>query len=195
VQAAGRFLAPAGRYFPDLLDAPVDEAGLVGAALAEIGRGAAWVKVIADFPHVAAATDAQATYRIEAVAWVVAAAHRAGARVAVHSTVPGTSQLVAAGVDSIEHGWSGLDEHAVRDMAGRGTAWTPTAAALVAMLDAPGITPRRRRGFAEGRAGRGTAALGRPARRPGTGRHRRDRIHPAGGGAAGPDGAWSRRTR
>ena len=50
VQAAGRFLAPAGRYFPDLLDAPVDEAGLVGAALAEIGRGAAWVKVIATSP-------------------------------------------------------------------------------------------------------------------------------------------------
>ena len=72
---------------------------------------------------------------------------------AAHSTVPGTSQLVAAGVDSIEHGWPGLDEHAVRDMAGRGTAWTPTAGALVAMLDAPGITPRRRRGFAEGRAG------------------------------------------
>ena len=153
VQAAGRFLAPAGRYFPDLLDAPVDEAGLVGAALAEIGRGAAWVKVIADFPHVTAGTDAEATYPVQAVARVVAAAHRAGARVAAHSTVPGTSQLVAAGVDSIEHGWPGLDEHAVRDMAGRGTAWTPTAGALVAMLDAPGITPRRRRGFAEGRAG------------------------------------------
>jgi hypothetical protein len=44
VQAAGRFLAPAGRYFPDLLDTPVDEASLVSAALAEIGHGAAWVK-------------------------------------------------------------------------------------------------------------------------------------------------------
>jgi hypothetical protein len=39
LQAAGRFLAPAGRYFPDLLRAPVEEAGLVSAALAEIGRG------------------------------------------------------------------------------------------------------------------------------------------------------------
>jgi imidazolonepropionase-like amidohydrolase len=72
--------------------------------------------------------------------------------VAVHSTVADAGRLVAAGVDSIGHRWSGLDEHAVRDMAGRGTAWTPTAGALVAMLDAPGITPRRRRGFAEGRA-------------------------------------------
>jgi hypothetical protein len=34
----------------------------------------------------------------------------------------------------------------------RGTAWTPTVGALVAMLGAPATTPKRRRGFAEGRA-------------------------------------------
>src|SRR6266536_1421507 len=151
VQAAGRFLAPAGRYFPDLLDAPVDEAGLVSAALAEIGRGASWVKVIADFPDLAAGTDAEATYRVEAIARVVAAAHQAGARVAVHTTVPGADQLVAAGVDSIEHGF-GLDKNAVTDMAGRRTAWTPTIGALVAMIDAPGTTLKRRRRFQESRA-------------------------------------------
>ena len=151
VQAAGRFLAPAGRYFPALLDAPVDEAGLVGAALAEIGRGAAWVKVIADFPDLAAGTDAQATYPAGAIARLVSVAHQAGARVAVHSTVPGAGQLVAAGVDSVEHGF-GLDEDALRNMAGRGTAWTPTIGALLAMLDAPGITPQRRRRFQEARA-------------------------------------------
>jgi hypothetical protein len=69
----------------------VDEAGLVSAALAEIGRGAAWVKVIADFPDLAAGTDAKATYQVDAIARVVAAAHQAGARVAVavHSTVSG----------------------------------------------------------------------------------------------------------
>lgn len=51
-----------------------DPAGLVSAALAEIGRGAGWVKVIADFPDLAAGTDADAdaTYRIEAVARLVA---------------------------------------------------------------------------------------------------------------------------
>lgn len=151
LQAAGRFLAPAGRYFPDLLDAPADEAGLVDAAMAEIGRGAAWVKVIADFPDLAAGTDAQPTYPIGAIERLVAAAHQAGARVAVHSTVPDAGQLVAAGVDSVEHGF-GLDEDAVRDMAGRGTAWTPTIGALLALRDAPGITPQRRRRFEEGRA-------------------------------------------
>jgi imidazolonepropionase-like amidohydrolase len=151
LQAAGRFLAPAGRYFPDLLDAPVKEANLVSAAVAEIGRGARWVKVIADFPDLAAGTDAEATYRIEAIAQLVAAAHDAGARVAVHSTVPDAGQLVAAGVDSVEHGF-GLDERAIREMADRGTAWTPTVAALLALLDAPDMTPGRRRRLREGRA-------------------------------------------
>jgi imidazolonepropionase-like amidohydrolase len=151
VQAAGRFLAPAGRYFPDLLDAPVTEADLVSAAMAEIGRGARWVKVIADFPDLAAGTDAEATYRIEAIAQLAVAAHDAGARVAVHATVPDAGQLVAAGVDSIEHGF-GLDERALREMADRGTAWTPTVAALLALLDAPDLPPGRRRRLREGRA-------------------------------------------
>jgi imidazolonepropionase-like amidohydrolase len=151
LQAAGRFLAPAGRYFPELLDAPVGEADLVGAALAEIGRGARWVKVIADFPDLAAGTDTAATYRIEAIAQLVAAAHAAGARVAAHATLPDPGQLVAVGVDSIEHGF-GLDERAIHDMADRGTAWTPTVAALLALLDAPDLTPGRRRRLREGRA-------------------------------------------
>jgi imidazolonepropionase-like amidohydrolase len=150
LQAAGRFLAPAGRYFPELLDVPVGEADLVGAALVEIGRGAGWVKVIADFPDLAAGTDTQATYRTEAIAQLVAAAHAAGARVAVHATLPDAGQLVAAGVDSIEHGFR-LDERAIHALADRGTAWTPTVAALGALLDAPDLTPGRRR-LREGRA-------------------------------------------
>jgi hypothetical protein len=56
LQAAGRFLAPRGRYFPGLPGEPVDEAELVSCALAEIGRGAGWVKVIADFPDLAGGT-------------------------------------------------------------------------------------------------------------------------------------------
>jgi nitroreductase len=106
--------------------------------------------VIADFPDLAAGTDAEATYRIEAIARLVAAAHEGG-RVAVHSTVPGAGELVAAGVGSVEHGF-GLDERAIRDMAGRGTAWTPTLGALLALLDAPGMTPGRRRRLREGLA-------------------------------------------
>src|SRR6266849_8095024 len=150
LQAAGRFLAPAGRYFPDLLDAPVAEADLVTCALAEVGRGARWVKVIADFPDLAAGTDAEPTYPIGAIARLTTAVHQAGARVAVHSTVPDAGRLVAAGIDSIEHGF-GLDEPAIKDMARRGTAWTPTIGALLALLDAAGLPPRRRHRLQEGR--------------------------------------------
>jgi hypothetical protein len=48
--------------------------------------GAAWVKVIADFPDLAAGTDAEATYQLGAIADLVAAVHAASVRVAVHST-------------------------------------------------------------------------------------------------------------
>jgi imidazolonepropionase-like amidohydrolase len=150
LQAAGRFLAPAGRYYRQVLGEPVSEADLVGCALAEIGRGAAWVKVIADFPDLAAGTGAEPTYPIGAIAKLTAAVHEAGARVAVHSTVPGAGQLVAAGVDSVEHG-RGLDEAAVKEMARRGTAWTPTVAALLAILGAPSLPPGRRQSLEEGR--------------------------------------------
>jgi imidazolonepropionase-like amidohydrolase len=149
LQAAGRFLAPAGRYFPDLLGEPVAEADLVSCALAEVGRGAAWVKVIADFPDLVAGTGPEPTYPAGAIGQLTAAVHRAGARVAVHSTLPDAGQLVAVGVDSIEHG-IGLDEAAIKEMARRGTAWTPTVGALRTLLDAPVLPPSRRQGLRQG---------------------------------------------
>jgi imidazolonepropionase-like amidohydrolase len=130
LEAAGRFLAPAGRYFPELLVTPVAEAELVSAALAEIGRGASWVKLVADFPDLAAGTGPDPTYGLGAIARLAAAVHEAGGRVAAHSTTAFAAELVGAGIDSIEHG-TGLDEDAVRSMAGHGTAWTPTLGATL----------------------------------------------------------------
>src|SRR6516165_11324812 len=46
LQAAGRFLAPAGRYFPALLPEGVPEQRLTELALAELARGGQWVKLI-----------------------------------------------------------------------------------------------------------------------------------------------------
>jgi imidazolonepropionase-like amidohydrolase len=99
---------------------------------------------------VAAGTDAEATYRTASLAQIAAAVHAAGARVAVHSTIPDAGELVAVGVDSIEHGY-GLDRAAIEEMARRGTAWTPTIGALLALLDAPDMTPARRDRLQEGR--------------------------------------------
>ncbi len=134
LEAAGRFLAPRGRYFPELLVTPVPEAELVSAALGEIGRGASWVKLVADFPDLAAGTGPEPTYPLSAIAALTDAVHKAGGRVAAHSTTAFASELITAGVDSIEHG-TGLDEDAVKAMADRGVAWTPT---LTATLGHPG---------------------------------------------------------
>ena len=89
-------------------------------------RGATWIKVLADAPgadgNMLAATP---TYPIELVARLCAAVHELGGRVAAHTTGPAAPALVAAGVDSIEHGgWLGHDGVAL--LGARGGGWTPT---------------------------------------------------------------------
>ena len=88
VRAAGRFLAPPGRYFPELLVEPVEEADLVDAALADVRRGATWVKLIGDFPRVPEFTDVAPTHPVELIAQLCDAVHQAAPRVAVHATLP-----------------------------------------------------------------------------------------------------------
>jgi imidazolonepropionase-like amidohydrolase len=128
LQAAGRFLAPAGRYFPALLPEEVPAQRLTELALAELARGARWVKVIADFPPVADGAPSgppDPTYSAEAVEAMTAA----DGRVAAHVTTAAVAHLVRAGVDSVEHG-TALDESTLRLMAQAGTAWTPTLCAV-----------------------------------------------------------------
>jgi imidazolonepropionase-like amidohydrolase len=131
VVAAGRFLAPAGRYFPRMHE-PVAAGDLVAAVEREIADGAGWVKLIADFPLMDGAVprrDTNApTYPIEAVTAAVAAAHGAGARVAAHTNDPVVSALIAAGVDSVEHGGA-LTEADLEKLGAAGGAWTPTLCA------------------------------------------------------------------
>jgi imidazolonepropionase-like amidohydrolase len=130
---------------------PVGEADLVDAALAEVRRGATWVKVIADFPHLPEFTDVAATYPVELMAQLCDAVHQAAARVAVHATLPNLADLVAAGVDSIEHG-PGLDEQTISDMGHRGVAWTPTLCAIVAAAETTDAPPEHRERAREARS-------------------------------------------
>ena len=144
LQAAGRFLAPAGRYFPALLPAEVPQDQLTDLALGELARGSRWVKLVADFPPVVdgmPAGPAAPTYSLDAVEAMIAAVHAAGGRVAAHTTTDLVGSLVRAGVDSVEHGTS-LDESALRLMAASGAAWTPT---LCAALRVPDEAPEERR--------------------------------------------------
>ena len=143
LQACGRFLAPAGRYYPGL-HVPVPPEQLVSAALAEIHNGAAWIKVIADFGFLGPGQESAApapTYPPDDIRSLVEAVHGAGARVAAHSTTGYVTELIAAGVDSVEHG-TALDEAGVESLAARGGAWTPT---LCATTGPPGgdDTPAR----------------------------------------------------
>lgn len=122
-----KLLAPAGRYF-DGLAKPVAEEQLIGAALEAVAEGAAWVKIIADFPGPEGNWwQAVANYASETLRQTIDAVHAAGAKVAVHTTGPFASACVRAGVDSIEHGPS-LTEDDLAEMARRGIAWCPTLA-------------------------------------------------------------------
>ncbi len=135
--AAGRWLAPRGRFFESFHD-PVQPDALVAAALAEIARGATWIKVVADW-----ATD-ELSYEPDSLHGLVEAVHRAGARVAAHVQWAGVREVVAAGVDSIEHGCS-LDAGTIEVMAARGVAWTPTLTAFNQPLRADASPERRER--------------------------------------------------
>src|SRR5215467_12251033 len=140
LQAAGRFLAPEGRYYPALLPEGAPEQRLTELAMGELARGGRWVKVIADFPAVADGMPSGRpgpTYSGEAIAAMIAAVHAAGGRVAAHVTTDFVADLVRAGADSIEHG-TAIDESALRLMARTGAAWTPT---LCAVLGLPGTAP------------------------------------------------------
>jgi imidazolonepropionase-like amidohydrolase len=135
LQVAGRWLAPPGRFYPSLHE-PVTSDALIEAALTEVAAGAHWVKVVADW------TGPELSYQRGLLARLVEAVHAAGARVAAHTAEAGVRDIVAAGVDSIEHGWS-LDRDSIETMARRGAALTPTLTALQSRL--PDEAPPERR--------------------------------------------------
>jgi imidazolonepropionase-like amidohydrolase len=134
VQWSGDILAPPGRFHAHMhRPAPAEE--LVTAALSQVERGASWVKIIADFPG----PDgdylvAPPTYPPELVRRLVREVHAAGARVLAHTSGPFVSELVRAGVDSIEHGTL-LSAELLPEMAARGIAWTPTLGTVAGHLE------------------------------------------------------------
>jgi imidazolonepropionase-like amidohydrolase len=121
---AGRHLAPPKRYLPGVgLEVTADELAAHAAEQARAGNG--WVKLVGDWID-RSTGDLSPTFDDATFAAAVAAAHEAGARVAVHTfseaALPG---LIAAGVDSVEHG-TGLSLDLVDELARRGTALVPT---------------------------------------------------------------------
>jgi imidazolonepropionase-like amidohydrolase len=144
VLAAGRFLAPHGRYFPGMYD-PIAAEDLLAAVETEIADGATWLKLVADFPEVGPdgpirGSAVAQTYETDVIQALVDLAHARGARVAAHTNTAVVSELVRVGVDSIEHGTS-ITENDLELLGARGGAWTPTLCASVGSR--PADTPEQ----------------------------------------------------
>src|SRR5258706_1592388 len=99
-------------------------AEILRAVREQIGHGADWVKVYADYGRGGA--PATPTFSLEELKTLVDEAHSAGRPVAAHATTPeGMRRAVIAGVDTIEHGYGGTDE-VFKLMAAHGGAFLPT---------------------------------------------------------------------
>jgi imidazolonepropionase-like amidohydrolase len=127
---------------------PVAPDELTVAIQAEVAAGAAWVKIIGDFPEWGedgpVPDSTSATYDFDSLRQAVDAAHAAGARVAVHSNLP-DSGLAGIGADSIEHGQA-LGHSELEALGGRGGAWTPTLCAVLQNRNSPDPAARARVG-------------------------------------------------
>ena len=121
---AGRHIARTRRYIRDL-GVEVEPEDLVAEVERQAARGDGWVKIAADWID-RSTGDLGPTFPDDVLAAAVARAHELGARVAAHvfgeDALPG---LIAAGLDSIEHG-TGLTADLVDEVARRGIAVVPT---------------------------------------------------------------------
>jgi imidazolonepropionase-like amidohydrolase len=94
----------------------------------QIGHGADWIKVYADYRW-GARGDAAPTFSIEELKSIVETARSSGRPVAVHAaTAEGMRRAVLAGVETIEHGDAGTPE-VFRLMKEHNVALCPTVAA------------------------------------------------------------------
>jgi imidazolonepropionase-like amidohydrolase len=104
------------------------EAEILRAVRDQAGHGADWIKVYADYRR-GPGGSAVPTFSEAELRTLVAEAHASGRPVSAHAaTAEGMRRAVAAGVDTIEHGFGGTDE-VFRMMAKRGVAYLPTLTA------------------------------------------------------------------
>jgi imidazolonepropionase-like amidohydrolase len=104
----------------------------------QIGRGADWVKVYADYRWGAGGL-AHATFTLDELKLAVEVAKSAGIPVAAHSTsTEGARRAILAGVETIEHG-DGLNPELLRMMKERGVALCPT----LSVASGPGIDRKK----------------------------------------------------
>jgi imidazolonepropionase-like amidohydrolase len=104
------------------------EAAIVRVVRSQVGRGADWIKVYADYGW-GPGGALRPTFSQQELDVLVATARAAGRPVAAHAMTPeGMRRAVLAGVETIEHGDEGTPE-VFRLMRQRGVALCPTLAA------------------------------------------------------------------
>jgi len=121
---AGRHVAPPRRYLRDIgAEVPAEDVAAEVTRQASAGNG--WVKLVGDWID-RGEGDLAPAWDAATLAGAVEAAHAAGARITTHVFAEeSVATLVAAGVDSVEHG-TGLSGDVIAEMARRGTALVPT---------------------------------------------------------------------
>ena len=146
LQMAGRMIAVADGYYPDFCTEVEDDLDAVIAAA--VSGGATWVKLVGDWPR--RGRGPVTNFGEAELRRVVAIAHAAGCRVAIHTAAPETPSLaVRAGVDSIEHGLF-LTAEDLAMLGERGGAWVPTIAAMESTAGLLGPVSSGGRMFAAG---------------------------------------------
>ena len=130
IVASGGYAPMRRNYRPDCcLHAGAEEASgideCVRAVRHQAAHGADWIKLYADY-RVGPNLETVPTFSAEELKAMVAAAHDLGRPVAAHSmNDEAMNRCIDAGVDTIEHGYSGKRD-TFRRMAERGVAFLPT---------------------------------------------------------------------
>jgi imidazolonepropionase-like amidohydrolase len=123
-------------------------AEILKAVREQVGHGADWVKVYADYGR---GPDGRSvpTFSLDELKTLVEEAHSAGRPVSSHATTAeGMRRSVLAGVDTVEHGYGGTEE-VFRLMVEHHVAWFPTLEAEEAYSEyfqgyKPGVSPPTR---------------------------------------------------
>jgi imidazolonepropionase-like amidohydrolase len=101
---------------------------ILRAVREQVGHGADWVKVYADYRR-GPGGAAVPTFSLDELKALVDESHSAGRPVSAHAATPeGMRRAVLAGINTIEHGTGGTDE-VFKLMAEHGVAYLPTLAA------------------------------------------------------------------
>jgi imidazolonepropionase-like amidohydrolase len=102
--------------------------GLIRVVRDQIGKGADWIKIYADYRW-GQKGESRPTFSIDEITLVVETAKSSGRPVVAHAgTAEGMRRAVLGGVETIEHGYGGTPE-VFRLMKERGVALCPTLAA------------------------------------------------------------------